>query len=116
MRIGMVCYASVGGSGVVATELAHALVDRGHHVHLISSDPPFRWRPGPHLSNDPTMTRVARISNRSANLLIGLAPIRSFNWPIRRSALRRRFGARDAKRWRRDFPTTQPSTRETKSL
>jgi N-acetyl-alpha-D-glucosaminyl L-malate synthase BshA len=40
----MVCYASVGGSGVVATELAHALARRGHHVHIISSDPPFRWR------------------------------------------------------------------------
>ena len=45
MKIGMVCYASVGGSGVVATELAHALADRGHHVHLISSEPPFRLRP-----------------------------------------------------------------------
>ena len=44
MKIGMVCYASVGGSGVVATELAHALVDRGHDVTLISSEPPFRWR------------------------------------------------------------------------
>ncbi len=42
----MVCYASVGGSGVVATELAHALADRGHHLHLISSEPPFRWRRG----------------------------------------------------------------------
>ena len=31
MNIGMVCYASVGGSGVVATELAHALALRGHH-------------------------------------------------------------------------------------
>lgn len=46
MNIGMVCYASVGGSGVVATELAHALADRGHEVTLISSDPPFRWRGG----------------------------------------------------------------------
>jgi len=46
MNIGMVCYASVGGSGVVATELAHALADRGHRVHVISSEPPFRWRPG----------------------------------------------------------------------
>ena len=46
MKIGMVCYASVGGSGVVATELAHALVARGHSVHLISSDAPFRWRSG----------------------------------------------------------------------
>jgi len=46
MNIGMVCYASVGGSGVVATELAHALAARGHQVHLISSEPPFRWRSG----------------------------------------------------------------------
>ncbi|OLC50475.1 MAG: N-acetyl-alpha-D-glucosaminyl L-malate synthase BshA [Acidobacteria bacterium 13_1_40CM_65_14] len=46
MNIGMVCYASVGGSGVVATELAHALADRGHRVHVISSEPPFRWRSG----------------------------------------------------------------------
>jgi N-acetyl-alpha-D-glucosaminyl L-malate synthase BshA len=46
MRIGMVCYASLGGSGVVATELGRALAARGHDVHLISSDPPFRWQDG----------------------------------------------------------------------
>ena len=46
MRIGIVCYASVGGSGVVGTELAHALALRGHCVHLISSEVPFRWRHG----------------------------------------------------------------------
>ena len=46
MKIGIVCYASLGGSGVVATELAHALAQRGHEVHLISSDEPFRWRAG----------------------------------------------------------------------
>jgi N-acetyl-alpha-D-glucosaminyl L-malate synthase BshA len=40
----MICYASVGGSGVVATELAHALAVRGHEVHLVSSELPFRWR------------------------------------------------------------------------
>ncbi|HUF47163.1 MAG TPA: N-acetyl-alpha-D-glucosaminyl L-malate synthase BshA [Vicinamibacterales bacterium] len=45
MKIGMICYASVGGSGVVATELAHAMALRGHEVHLISSELPFRWRP-----------------------------------------------------------------------
>jgi L-malate glycosyltransferase len=50
MKIGIVCYASVGGSGVVATELAHALASRGHEVHLISSDLPFRWRPTSGLS------------------------------------------------------------------
>jgi len=54
MNIGMVCYASVGGSGVVATELAHALAGRGHHVHIISNEPPFRWRAGfPRLSFTP---------------------------------------------------------------
>lgn len=42
----MVCYASVGGSGVVATELARALAERGHQIHLISSETPFRWREG----------------------------------------------------------------------
>jgi len=42
----MVCYASVGGSGVVATELAHVLALRGHQVCIVSSDPPFRWRSG----------------------------------------------------------------------
>jgi N-acetyl-alpha-D-glucosaminyl L-malate synthase BshA len=46
VNIGMVCYASVGGSGVVATELAHALALRGHQIHVLSSDPPFRWRSG----------------------------------------------------------------------
>jgi N-acetyl-alpha-D-glucosaminyl L-malate synthase BshA len=46
VKIGIVCYASVGGSGVVATELAMALARRGHHVHLISSERPFRWREG----------------------------------------------------------------------
>lgn len=46
MKIGIVCYASVGGSGVVATELALALAGRGHEVRLISTELPFRWRDG----------------------------------------------------------------------
>jgi len=46
MNIGMVCYASVGGSGVVATALGRALARRGHRIHLISSEPPFRWQDG----------------------------------------------------------------------
>ena len=44
MNIGIVCYASVGGSGVVASELARCLADRGHRTHVISSDTPFRLR------------------------------------------------------------------------
>ncbi len=43
VNIGIVCYASVGGSGIVATELAKCLAARGHHVHLISTDRPFRY-------------------------------------------------------------------------
>jgi L-malate glycosyltransferase len=46
MKIGIVCYASLGGSGVVATELALALAGRSHEVRVISSEPPFRWRGG----------------------------------------------------------------------
>lgn len=42
MNIGIVCYASVGGSGIVATELGKALARRGHHVHFISTETPFR--------------------------------------------------------------------------
>ncbi len=42
MNIGIVCYASVGGSGIVATELAKVLARRGHEVRLLSSDPPIR--------------------------------------------------------------------------
>lgn len=38
----MVCYPALGGSGVVATELAYKLACRGHEVHLVSSEPPFR--------------------------------------------------------------------------
>jgi N-acetyl-alpha-D-glucosaminyl L-malate synthase BshA len=38
----MVCYASVGGSGIVATELGKALARRGHHVHFISTETPYR--------------------------------------------------------------------------
>src|SRR4051812_29233834 len=44
MNIGIACYASVGGSGVVAAELARSLVQLGHDTHVISSDAPFRLR------------------------------------------------------------------------
>ncbi len=42
MNIGIICYASVGGSGIVATELGKALAKRGHQVHFISTETPFR--------------------------------------------------------------------------
>ena len=49
MRVGIVCYASVGGSGIIATELGKTLAARGHDVHILSSDTPFRlggYQPG----------------------------------------------------------------------
>lgn len=42
MNIGIVCYASIGGSGIVATELGKQLAARGHRVHILSSDTPIR--------------------------------------------------------------------------
>ena len=42
LKIGIVCYPTYGGSGVVATELGVALADKGHEVHFISYDQPFR--------------------------------------------------------------------------
>jgi N-acetyl-alpha-D-glucosaminyl L-malate synthase BshA len=42
MKIGMICYASQGGSGIVATELGAELSARGHEVHFITNDVPVR--------------------------------------------------------------------------
>jgi len=42
MNIGIVCYPTFGGSGVVATELGKALATEGHKIHFISYDQPVR--------------------------------------------------------------------------
>jgi N-acetyl-alpha-D-glucosaminyl L-malate synthase BshA len=42
MRIGIVCYPTYGGSGVLATELGKALAEKGHEVHFISYQQPVR--------------------------------------------------------------------------
>jgi N-acetyl-alpha-D-glucosaminyl L-malate synthase BshA len=44
LRIAILCYPTFGGSGVLATELAMSLADRGHRVHLLSYAPPTRLR------------------------------------------------------------------------
>jgi len=46
LKIGITCYPTVGGSGVVATELGKALAERGHEVHFITSSLPFRLEDG----------------------------------------------------------------------
>ena len=42
MNIGIVCYPTFGGSGVVATELGKALAKKGHKVHFITYSQPVR--------------------------------------------------------------------------
>jgi N-acetyl-alpha-D-glucosaminyl L-malate synthase BshA len=45
LAIGIVCYPSLGGSGVIASELAAGLAKRGHRIHVIASAPPSRPLP-----------------------------------------------------------------------
>src|SRR2546430_6073215 len=42
LKIGIVCYPTYGGSGVIATELGKALAKKGHIMHFISSSMPVR--------------------------------------------------------------------------
>jgi N-acetyl-alpha-D-glucosaminyl L-malate synthase BshA len=42
MKIGIVCYPTYGGSGVIATELGKALAEKGHQIHFISYAMPMR--------------------------------------------------------------------------
>ncbi|HEY3826986.1 MAG TPA: N-acetyl-alpha-D-glucosaminyl L-malate synthase BshA [Bryobacteraceae bacterium] len=50
MRIGITCYPTYGGSGIVATELGLELANRGHDVHFITYSNPIRL--------DPTIPRI----------------------------------------------------------
>lgn len=42
MKIGITCYPTMGGSGIIATELGIKMAKRGHDVHFITSNTPFR--------------------------------------------------------------------------
>lgn len=42
LKIGITCYPTIGGSGVIATELGKLLAKKGHEVHFITSSMPFR--------------------------------------------------------------------------
>ena len=42
LKIGITCYPTLGGSGVVATELGKLLAELGHEVHFITHSVPFR--------------------------------------------------------------------------
>lgn len=43
LKVGVICYPSLGGSGVVATELGKMMADKGHEMHYITSSKPFRF-------------------------------------------------------------------------
>jgi N-acetyl-alpha-D-glucosaminyl L-malate synthase BshA len=47
LKIGITCYPSVGGSGILASELGEELAARGHEIHFISYEQPFRMPMGP---------------------------------------------------------------------
>src|SRR3954465_14558006 len=42
LKIGITCYPTVGGSGILASELGQELAKRGHEIHFISYERPFR--------------------------------------------------------------------------
>ncbi|PID22810.1 N-acetyl-alpha-D-glucosaminyl L-malate synthase BshA [Sporosarcina sp. P3] len=43
LKVGVICYPSLGGSGVVATELGLKMANNGHEMHYITSSKPFRF-------------------------------------------------------------------------
>ena len=76
MNIAILCHATAGGSGVVATELALALAGLGHQVHVVATERPFRLTDERvaqmglennlmALSQDPMSTGLARIVSSS---------------------------------------------------
>lgn len=42
LKIGITCYPTVGGSGIIATELGKLLAEKGHEIHFITSSIPYR--------------------------------------------------------------------------
>ena len=78
MKIGITCYPTYGGSGVVATELGLELAQRGHEIHFISYAQPIRLRgPNPTSTTTKWKFRVIRCST-----------IRRTIWRWRRAWLR----------------------------
>jgi len=55
LKIGITCYPSVGGSGILASELGAQLAQRGHEVHFISYEQPFRMPVGPRVFFHPVV-------------------------------------------------------------
>jgi N-acetyl-alpha-D-glucosaminyl L-malate synthase BshA len=55
LKLAITCYPSVGGSGILASELGEELAARGHEIHFISYEPPFRLPAGPRVFFHPVV-------------------------------------------------------------
>ncbi len=55
LKLAITCYPSVGGSGILASELGEELAARGHEVHFISYERPFRMPEGPRVFFHPVV-------------------------------------------------------------
>ena len=55
LKIAITCYPSVGGSGILASELGEELAARGHEIHFISYEQPFRLPVGPRIFFHPVV-------------------------------------------------------------
>ncbi|MBX3737137.1 MAG: N-acetyl-alpha-D-glucosaminyl L-malate synthase BshA [Candidatus Didemnitutus sp.] len=55
LKLAITCYPSVGGSGILASELGEELAARGHEVHFISYEQPFRLPTGPRVFFHPVV-------------------------------------------------------------
>lgn len=71
MNIAILCHASAGGSGVVATELALALAKQGHQVHIVAPKRPFRLTQEPDARSESFFQGMIRRVGR----LLGVAPV-----------------------------------------
>jgi hypothetical protein len=65
MKVGITCYPTYGGSGIVATELGLELANRGHDVHFITYSNPIRLDPGIPASS---ITRSKSPTTRSSSI------------------------------------------------
>jgi N-acetyl-alpha-D-glucosaminyl L-malate synthase BshA len=79
LRIGISCFPSVGGSGTLATALGMELADRGHEVHFVCYERPFRLlADGPRLSFHPVAVNdydVLRFPDYTLPLSVRLAEV-----------------------------------------
>lgn len=55
LKLAITCYPSVGGSGILASELGEELAARGHEIHFISYEQPFRMPTGPRVFFHPVV-------------------------------------------------------------